>query len=146
MLDFFQTASRNLAAAAKRRGIEHHVALSVVGADRLPDSGYLRAKVAQEEAVKAAGVPYTIVRATQFFEFIGRIADSGFDGETMRLPLRHLFSAEPGSAEDVAATLADDRAEHEPAERHRRAGRTGAVPLDERRPPRPCARTTTHAR
>jgi uncharacterized protein YbjT (DUF2867 family) len=104
VLDFFQTASRNLAAAEAAAGIEHHVTLSVVGADRLAESGYMRAKVAQEEAVKTAGVPYTIVRATQFFEFIGRIADSGFDGETIHLAP---FFVQPESAEDVAATLAD---------------------------------------
>ena len=75
VLDFFQTASRNLLAAETAAGVGHHVTLSVVGADRLPDSGYIRAKVAQEELVKAGPVPYTIVRATQFFEFIGRIAD-----------------------------------------------------------------------
>src|SRR5215467_9478494 len=75
VMDFFQTSSRNLAAAETATGVTHHVALSVVGADRLTESGYMRAKVAQEETVKAAGIPYTIVRATQFFEFIGRLAD-----------------------------------------------------------------------
>jgi uncharacterized protein YbjT (DUF2867 family) len=104
VLDFFQTASRNLAAAEAAAGVEHHVTLSVVGADRLAESGYMRAKVDQEKAVKTAGVPYTIVRATQFFEFIGRIADSGFDGETIHLA--PVF-VQPESAEDVAATLAD---------------------------------------
>src|SRR4051794_40630869 len=86
VMEFFQTASRNLTAAAKDAGVRHYVAMSIVGADRLPDSGYLRAKVAQEEVVKSAGVPFTIVRATQFFEFVGRIADSGGDGSTLRLP------------------------------------------------------------
>src|SRR5918992_1834948 len=76
VLEFFQTSTRNILAAEVIAGVRHHVALSVVGADRLADSGYFRAKVAQEEAIKAATVPYTIVRATQFFEFIGRIADS----------------------------------------------------------------------
>ena len=104
VLDFFQTASRNLAAAETAAGVVHHVTLSVVGADRLVDSGYMRAKVAQEQAVEASGVPYTIVRATQFFEFIGRIADSGFDGETIHLAP---VSVQPESADDVAATLAD---------------------------------------
>jgi uncharacterized protein YbjT (DUF2867 family) len=104
VLDFFRTASRNLAAAEADAGVGHHVTLSVVGADRLAESGYMRAKVAQEESVKTAGVPYTIVRAAQFFEFIGRIADSGFDGETIHLAP---VLVQPQSAEDVAATLAD---------------------------------------
>ena len=75
VMDFFLTSTRNTLAAEAAAGVEHHVALSVVGTDRLPDSGYCRAKVAQEEAVKAGAVPYTILRASQFFEFIGRIAD-----------------------------------------------------------------------
>jgi uncharacterized protein YbjT (DUF2867 family) len=73
VLDFFQTSSRNLLSAEQAAGVGHHVALSVVGTDRLPESGYLRAKVAQEDLVKAGPIPHTIVRATQFFEFIGRI-------------------------------------------------------------------------
>jgi uncharacterized protein YbjT (DUF2867 family) len=104
VLDFFQTTSRNMLAAETATGVSHHVALSVVGTDRLPDSGYLRAKLAQEEAVQAASVPYTILRATQFFEFIGRIADSSTDGDTVRLP-PVLF--QPEAADDVAAALAD---------------------------------------
>jgi uncharacterized protein YbjT (DUF2867 family) len=104
VLDFFQTSSRNLLAAEKAAGVEHHVTLSVVGTDRLPDSGYLRAKVAQEEMVKAGPIQYTIVRATQFFEFIGRIADSSTDGDTVRLPPALV---QPEAADDVASTLAD---------------------------------------
>jgi uncharacterized protein YbjT (DUF2867 family) len=104
VLAFFQTATRNILAAETVAGVKHHVALSIVGADGLPDSGYLRAKVAQEEAVKAGAIPYTIVRATQFFEFIGRIADSATDGGTVRLP-PVLF--QPEAASDVSATLAD---------------------------------------
>lgn len=104
VLDFFQTSSRNVLAAEADAGVTHHVALSVVGADRLADSGYLRAKVAQEETVKAASVPYTILRATQFFEFIGRIADSSMDGETVRLA--PVF-VQPEAADDVAAALAE---------------------------------------
>jgi uncharacterized protein YbjT (DUF2867 family) len=104
VLDFFQTSSRNLLAAETAAGVSHHVALSVVGADRLPESGYFRAKIAQEEAVKAGSVPYTILRATQFFEFIGRIADSSTDGETVRLA--PVF-VQPESADDVAAALAE---------------------------------------
>jgi uncharacterized protein YbjT (DUF2867 family) len=104
VLDFFQTSSRNILAAEAGAGVKHHVVLSVVGADRLPESGYLRAKLAQEDAVKAAAVPYTILRATQFFEFIGRIADSSTDGETVRLAPDFV---QPESADDVAAELAD---------------------------------------
>ena len=104
VLDFFQTAARNVLAAETAAGVGHHVTLSVVGADRLPDSGYLRAKVAQEELVKAGPVPYTIVRATQFFEFIGRIADSGADGDVVRLSPALI---QPEAADDVASTLAD---------------------------------------
>ena len=104
VLNFFQTSARNLLAAETVAGVRHHVALSVVGADRLSDSGYLRAKLAQEQAVKAATVPYTILRATQFFEFIGRIADSSTDGGTVRLaPVQ----VQPEAADDVAAALAD---------------------------------------
>jgi uncharacterized protein YbjT (DUF2867 family) len=104
VLDFFQTSSRNLLAAETAAAVGHHVALSVVGTDRLPDSGYFRAKVAQEQLVKAGPVPYTIVRASQFFEFIGRIADSGTDGKTVRLPPALV---QPEAADDVAAALAD---------------------------------------
>jgi uncharacterized protein YbjT (DUF2867 family) len=104
VLDFFQTSSRNLLAAETAAGVGHHVTLSVVGTDRLPDSGYFRAKLSQEEVVKAGPVPYTIVRATQFFEFIGRIADSSSDGETVRLPPALV---QPEAADDVASTLAD---------------------------------------
>ena len=103
-MEFFQTSSRNILAAEAAAGVRHHVALSVVGADRLPESGYLRAKLAQEETVKTGSVPYTILRATQFFEFIGRIADSSTDGDTIRLA--PVF-VQPESADDVAAALAD---------------------------------------
>ncbi len=104
VLSFFQTSARNLLAAETAAGVRHHVVLSVVGADRLPDSGYLRAKLAQEQVVKASTVPYTILRATQFFEFIGRIADSSTDGGTVRLPP---VLVQPEAADDVAAALAD---------------------------------------
>jgi uncharacterized protein YbjT (DUF2867 family) len=104
VLDFFQTASRNLLAAEATAGVGHHVALSVVGADRLTDSGYMRAKVAQEETVKAGTVPYTILRATQFFEFIGRLADSSMNGDGVHLPP---VLVQPESADDVAAALAE---------------------------------------
>jgi uncharacterized protein YbjT (DUF2867 family) len=104
VLDFFRTSSRNILAAEAAAGVNHHVVLSVVGTDRLPDSGYFRAKVAQEEAVKASGVPFTILRATQFFEFIGRIADSSQRGESIHLPPALV---QPEAADDVAAAVAD---------------------------------------
>ena len=104
VLDFFQTSSQNILAAEAAAGVRHHVTLSVVGADRLPESGYLRAKLAQEETVKTGSVPYTILRATQFFEFIGRIADSSIDGDTVRLAP---VLVQPESAGDVADALAD---------------------------------------
>jgi len=103
-MDFFQTSARNILTAETAAGIGHHVALSVVGTERLQDSGYFRAKLAQEDALKAAAIPTTILRATQFFEFIGAIADFGTrDGTVVLPPL--LF--QPESADDVAATLAD---------------------------------------
>jgi uncharacterized protein YbjT (DUF2867 family) len=104
VLEFFETSGRNLLAAAAAAGVGHHVALSVVGADRLPDSGYLRAKVAQENLIKASKIPYTIVRATQFFEFVSAIAQSGTVGETVRLPTALV---QPISSDDIAAAVAD---------------------------------------
>src|SRR4051794_23902753 len=77
VMEFFDTSTRNLLAAERAAGVKHHVALSVVGADRMPDSGYMRAKVNQEKRIEAGGGPYSIVRATQFFEFLRSIADSG---------------------------------------------------------------------
>ncbi|HEX4612861.1 MAG TPA: SDR family oxidoreductase [Urbifossiella sp.] len=104
VLEFFETSTRNLLAAAAAAGVGHHVALSVVGADRLPDSGYMRAKAAQERLIAAGKVPYTVVRATQFFEFLGGIAGSGAAGDTVRLPTAPM---QPLAADDVAAALAD---------------------------------------
>lgn len=104
VMDFFRTSARNILAAETAAGIGHHVTLSVVGTDRLQGSGYFRAKLVQEEAVKAAAVPSTILRATQFFEFIGRIADSSARDGTVSLP-PILF--QPEAADDVAAALAD---------------------------------------
>jgi uncharacterized protein YbjT (DUF2867 family) len=104
VLEFFETSGRNLLAAETAAGVGHHVALSVVGADRLPDSGYLRAKVAQENLIKASKISYTIVRATQFFEFVGAIAQSGTVGQTVRLPTALV---QPISSDDVAAAVAD---------------------------------------
>jgi uncharacterized protein YbjT (DUF2867 family) len=104
VMDFFQTSTRNVLAAETAAGVRHHVVLSVVGTERLQDSGYFRAKLAQEEAVKTATVPYTILRATQFFEFLHRIADSGSTGAVIHLAPVFI---QPESADDVAATLAD---------------------------------------
>ncbi len=102
VLNFFETSGRNLLAAEKDAGVQYHVALSVVGADRVPESGYLRAKVAQEKLIQNGGIPYTIVRATQFFEFLGSIADGGTSGQTVNLPNAFL---QPIAAEDVAEIL-----------------------------------------
>ena len=103
VMDFFRTSARTIAAAEAAAGIGHHVALSVVGTDRLQGSGYFRAKLAQEDAVQAAAIPGTILRATQFFEFTGRIADAGTRDGTVALPPL-LF--QPEAADDVAAALA----------------------------------------
>jgi uncharacterized protein YbjT (DUF2867 family) len=104
VMAFFDTSTRNLLAAERAADVGHHVALSVVGADRMPDSGYMRAKVNQEKLIEAGGVPYSIVRATQFFEFLGGIADSGAEGDTVRLSTAPM---QPVAADDVAASLAD---------------------------------------
>jgi uncharacterized protein YbjT (DUF2867 family) len=104
VLEFFETSSRNLLAAEAAAGVGHHVALSVVGTDRLLESGYFRAKMAQENLIKTSRVPYTILRATQFFELMGGIAQSATDGETVRLPPALM---QPVVSDDVAAALAD---------------------------------------
>ena len=103
VLEFFQTSGRNLFAAEAAAGVRHHVALSIVGTDR-SDNGYFRAKVAQEKLIEASGIPYTIVRATQFLEFLGGIADEGTQGNTVRLS-PGLF--QPIAADDVAPIVAD---------------------------------------
>jgi uncharacterized protein YbjT (DUF2867 family) len=103
VLEFFETSTRNVLAAEEKTGVGHHVALSIVGTDQLPASGYLRAKVAQEKLIKASPIPYTILRATQFFEFIGRIADEATSGRTVHLPSA-LF--QPIFSDDLAANLA----------------------------------------
>ncbi len=104
VLEFFETAGRNLLAAEAAAAVSHHVALSIVGADRLPASGYLRAKVAQENLIKASKIPFTIVRSTQFFEFAKGIAQSGTEGQTVRLSPGMM---QPIAADDVAAALTD---------------------------------------
>ena len=103
VLEFFETSTRNVLAAEEKKGVGHHVALSIVGCDRRPASGYLRAKVAQEKLIRASPIPYTIVRATQFFEFVGGIADSATSGQTVRLP-SVLF--QPILSDDVVSALA----------------------------------------
>lgn len=102
VMEFFQTAGRNLLAAEKAAGVRHHVALSIVGADRLPASGYSRAKVAQENLIKASGIPFTIVRSTQFFEFAKGIVQSATEGQTVRLSPALM---QPIASDDVAAAL-----------------------------------------
>jgi uncharacterized protein YbjT (DUF2867 family) len=102
VLKFFETSTSNLLAAEATAGVGHHVALSVVGSDRAPDSGYLRAKIAQEKLIRNSSIPYSIVRATQFFEFLKRIADEATDGDTVRIaPV--LF--QPIAADDVAKAV-----------------------------------------
>jgi uncharacterized protein YbjT (DUF2867 family) len=105
VMSFFQTSGRNLMAAEVAAGVRHHIALSIVGADRLPQSGYLRAKVAQENLIKAYGIPYTILRSTQFFEFGGRIAEEGSDGEMVRVPAAAFI--QPVLSDDVVSVLAE---------------------------------------
>ncbi|HEY3138993.1 MAG TPA: SDR family oxidoreductase [Blastocatellia bacterium] len=104
VLAFFETSGRNLLAAEAAAGVHHHVALSVVGTDRLLASGYFRAKMAQENLIKASPIPYTIVRATQFLEFVGGIAQSATEGETVRLPP---VLMQPIASDDVAAVVAE---------------------------------------
>lgn len=103
VLAFFETSGRNLLATEAAAGVGHHVALSVVGTERLLASGYFRAKMAQEELIKASPIPYTIVRATQFYEFVGGIAHAATAGQTVRLPP---VLMQPIASEDVAAVAA----------------------------------------
>ncbi|TCK43606.1 uncharacterized protein YbjT (DUF2867 family) [Paraburkholderia sp. BL8N3] len=104
VLEFFETSGRNLHAAEAATGVGHHVALSIVGIDRTPENGYFRAKVAQEKLIEASGIPYTIIRSTQFLEFLGGIAASSADGNTLRVS-PGLF--QPIAADDVATIVAD---------------------------------------
>ncbi|MFO0956897.1 MAG: SDR family oxidoreductase [Isosphaeraceae bacterium] len=104
VLAFFEATGRNLSAAEAEAGVAHHVALSVVGTERLLASGYFRAKMAQEQLIKGSRIPYTIVRATQFFEFVAGIAQFATEGQTVRLPP---VLMQPIAAEDVAAAVAD---------------------------------------
>jgi uncharacterized protein YbjT (DUF2867 family) len=102
VMEFFETSTRNLLANEAAAGVGHHVALSVVGSERLLDSGYFRAKIAQENLIKSSSIPYSIVRATQFFEFIKGIADFSTDGNTVRLPTALI---QPMAADDVASAV-----------------------------------------
>jgi uncharacterized protein YbjT (DUF2867 family) len=104
VLEFFTTSTRNQLAAERDAGVGHHVAVSIVGSDRLPDSGYLRAKVAQEVEIEAGGVPYTILRSTQFFDFLPQIVETGAEGGTVRLSTGLM---QPVGADDVAAMVAE---------------------------------------
>lgn len=104
VLEFFQISGRNLLAAEKRAGVRHHVALSVVGTRRLAESGYFRGKIAQEDLIEAAGIPYTIVHSTQFFEFLGGIVQSGTQGDEVRLSSAYV---QPIASDDVAQAMAD---------------------------------------
>lgn len=104
VLQFFETAGRNLMAAEAAAGVRHHIALSIVGIDRSPEVGYFRAKMAQESLIKASGIPYTIVRSTQFFEFMGYIAQGGAVGEAVRVSPALV---QPIASDDVVAVLAD---------------------------------------
>ena len=104
VLDFFRTSTGHLLSAAAAAGVSHYVALSVVGSDRISDSGYLRAKRVQEGMIEAGGVPYTVLRATQFFEFLKAIADGGTEGNVVHMSPSKF---QPVAADDVAATLAE---------------------------------------
>ncbi|HEY2608741.1 SDR family oxidoreductase [Paraburkholderia sp. RL18-103-BIB-C] len=104
VLEFFETSGRNLFAAEIAAGVTHHVALSVVGTDRLAESGYFRGKIAQEKLIRVSGVPYTIVHSTQFLEFLGGIVQSGTEGDTVRLSPAYI---QPISSDDVALAVAD---------------------------------------
>ena len=104
VMKFFETSTRNLLAAEAKAGVRHHLALSVVGTDRLQGSGFFRAKLVQEQLIKSSAIPWTIVRATQFFEFIGPIAQAGTDGQVARMSTALM---QPMAADDVASALAD---------------------------------------
>src|SRR2546421_2661088 len=127
VLEFFESSTRNLLAAEAAAGVRHHVALSVVGTDRLLASGYFRAKMAQENLIKASSIPYSIVRATQFFEFVGGIAQAATVGQTVRLPAALL---QPIVSDDVASALASV-AVAEPLNRMVDLAGPDAIPLDE---------------
>ena len=132
VLDFFTTSTGNLLAAEKAAGVQHHVALSVVGTERLEDKGYFHAKRVQEQLIRDSSMPYSIVHATQFFEFVKSIAALATDGDTVRLP-PVLF--QPIASEDVAKAVAPDLGRRT-RERHRGGRGPRAVPHGRARPPR----------
>lgn len=127
VLQFFQASTGNLLAAEKAAGVKHHVVLSIVGSERLPENGYFRAKVAQEELIKQSGVPYTVVRATQFFEFVQGIAEAGAVGQEVHLSPA-LF--QPVASDDVVAALTDVVLA-QPANGTLEVAGPQAIPLDE---------------
>jgi uncharacterized protein YbjT (DUF2867 family) len=127
VMDFFVTSGRNLLAAEAAAGVKHHVALSIVGTQRVVDSGYLRAKAAQEALIKASPVPYSILQSTQFFEFIERIAQGAFDGDVYRLSPALL---QPIVSDEVVATLAEITL-GQPLNGTVEVGGPEAIPLDE---------------
>lgn len=127
VLEFFETATRNLLAAEEAAGVHHHVALSIVGSHGLPDCGYFRAKAAQESLIKASDIPYTILRATQFFEFVGSIAYAGTVGEEIRVSPALI---QPVASDDVAAALTDLTLET-PSNATVEVAGPEALPLDE---------------
>lgn len=127
VMHFFRSSTQHLLEASARAGVRHYVALSVVGSERVPDSGYFRAKVAQEALIRAGNVPYTILRATQFHEFLMAIAQGNTQGQTVRLPSAPL---QPIAAADVAAALAEVVVQAA-ANGMREVGGPEAVPLDE---------------
>ena len=131
VLEFFETSGRNLHAAEAAAGVGHHVALSIVGTDRTPDNGYFRAKVAQEKLIENSGIPYTIIRSTQFIDFIGRIADSSTDGNMVRVS-PGLF--QPIASDDVAASRRRCGARGA-TKRHRRDRRPGTSTVQRNRRP-----------
>ena len=149
VMDFFLTSGRNLLAAEKAAGVTHQVALSVVGTQRVVESGYLRAKAAQEDLIKTSGVPWSILQSTQFFEFVERIAQGGLDGEVYRLSPALL---QPVASWEVVAALTEITL-GAPLNATIEIGGPEAIPLDElarevlsaRQDPRPIV-ADTHAR
>ena len=131
VLAFFETSGRNLLAAEAAAGVQHHVAVSIVGTDRMPDNGYFRAKVAQEHLIEASGLPYTIIRATQFMEFLGGIAEAGAQGSTVRLS-PGLFPAYRGGRRCCHRRRCGARGA---AKRHRRDRRPGTSTVQRNRRP-----------
>ena len=127
VLDFFVTSGRNLLAAGRAAGVRHHVALSIVGSERLPDNGYFRAKVAQEDLIKASSIPYTIVRATQFFEVVPGLAEAAASDGELRLPPALI---QPIASDDVAAAVAE-AALAAPADGTIEIGGPEALPMDD---------------